>query len=703
MPGMTEDARPIPEPLARELRALNDLELGAVIADLGVDPLKPPGAKLRGALASIAEDADPWWEGSLAGHAVDCLAKEPRRGRIAGGGAVDHARATWEGLASLGAAARAALPDPDLAPLLVGHALAVYHAGPGGVPDLVARVDRFAKTHARDREIAREAAGVLEPLLDKGVDGTPEGVLAAAIRVVELHRGQAGQLAEIRAFTGRADPVEGCKLLADEVAARGAKLAVWRDFALSWTGVAADDAAQIGAVRERLHALAAVRAVPGGAHASELAPSSCPAAELPARMGRIWDALARDARANVAEVERLKRDLRAWWGLAEEVPSEPDADAFANVERRLRELDALRVERDAIAEAAGERGTSLASYVRGLREARDERDALARQLAEVRAISHARAVDAAKAEQAAAEARRESADRGRLADAVPARIELRDELAEVKRELADARHALKSARGGLSGWRSWAGLAGRLPPAELLAARGDDGKLRAAVDAVLRIASGAEDVAAELAKSQRARKSLEGRIQDAREEARIEAEARSPTLRAWREWASKLAGWPAPYGEGKDAELRAVLEGNDRRAEVTKEAIYLRDRVVELGAEVRKAGDHAAEWRGWARGHLVGASAIVNDGGLRIELSRLLEAHAATAAALRAPVGADLARMVEAIRAAAGPSTLSGPGALAEHVARLRDLAAAASAEIVGAQTAARLALREIDELTRAS
>lgn len=545
MPGMTEDARPIPEPLARELRALNDLELGAVFADLGVDPLKPPGAKLRAALASIAGDPRPWWEDSLAGHAVDCLAKEPRRGRIAGAGAVDHARATWEGLARLGAAARLLIPD-------------------------------------HDRE--GEAAGV------RSVIGAMEAELRA-----------------IRDFTGRADPVEGCKLLADEVAARGAKLAVWRDFALSWTGVAADDAAQIGAVRERLHALAAVRAVPGGAHASELAPSSCPAAELPARMGRIWDALARDARANVAEVGRLKRDLRAWWGLAEEVPSEPDADAFANVERRLRELDALRVERDAIAEAAGERGTSLASYVRGLREARDERDALARQLAEVRAISHARAVDAAKAEQAAAEARRESADRGRLADAVPARIELRDELAEVKRELADARHALKSAQGGLSGWRSWAGLAGRLPPAELLAARGDDGKLRAAVDAVLRIASGAEDVAAELAKSQRARKSLEGRFAAAFEEGRLAGVAEGP-------------------GSAR-SELRAV------------------------------------------------------------------------AAALRAPPGADLARMVEAIRAAAGPSTLSGPGALAEHVARLRDLAGASAADLAGAVDA-RDALREIAAIT---
>ena len=681
MPGMTEDARPIPEPLARELRALNDLELGAVFADLGVDPLKPPGAKLRAALASIAGDPRPWWEDSLAGHAVDCLAKEPRRGRIAGAGAVDHARATWEGLARLGAAARLLIPD-------------------------------------HDRE--GEAAGV------RSVIGAMEAELRA-----------------IRDFTGRADPVEGCKLLADEVAARGAKLAVWRDFALSWTGVAADDAAQIGAVRERLHALAAVRAVPGGAHASELAPSSCPAAELPARMGRIWDALARDARANVAEVERLKRDLRAWWGLAEEVPSEPDADAFANVERRLRELDALRVERDAIAEAAGERGTSLASYVRGLREARDERDALARQLAEVRAISHARAVDAAKAEQAAAEARRESADRGRLAaaadlaqrevdaarrslgcpddvalsewaarsaperaadaliasrDAALAReadavAELlrwrqwavkvdpesaegtndglrgrvgwlvvshreraateeaarrglaaavealgdaaRDALAEAQtseippgaaervallarryRELRErlgregllaALERLAEARDELRRWRAWAGLAGRLPPAALLAARGDDGKLRAAVDAVLRIASGAEDVAAELAKSQRARKSLEGRFAAAFEEGRLAGVAEGP-------------------GSAR-SELRAV------------------------------------------------------------------------AAALRAPPGADLARMVEAIRAAAGPSTLSGPGALAEHVARLRDLAGASAADLAGAVDA-RDALREIAAIT---
>ena len=50
-------------------------------------------------------------------------------------------------------------------------------------------------------------------------------------------------------------------------------------------------------------------------------------------------------------------------------------------------------------------------------------------------------------------------------------------------------------------------------------------------------------------------------------------------------------------------------------------------------------------------------------------------------------------------RKAAGPTDLSGPGALAEHVARLRDLAGASAADLVGA-VAARDALREIDAIT---
>lgn len=184
-------------------------------------------------------------------------------------------------------------------------------------------------------------------------------------------------------------------------------------------------------------------------------------------------------------------------------------------------------------------------------------------------------------------------------------------------------------------------MAGRLPAVELIGARGDDGKLRAAVDVMLRIASGAEDMAAELAKSQRARKSLEGRFAAAHEEGRLEAEA---------------------LHKGRGLELDA--------------------------------------WRQWARPHLAGASAIVNDGGLRIELSRLLEARVAVAKALRAPPSADLAGMVEAIRAAAGPSTLSGPGALAEQVARLREAAdIARSTPEIGAEAIA--SLREIAALVR--
>lgn len=172
----------------------------------------------------------------------------------------------------------------------------------------------------------------------------------------------------------------------------------------------------------------------------------------------------------------------------------------------------------------------------------------------------------------------------------------------------------------------------------LIGARGDDGKLRAAVDVMLRIASGAEDMAAELAKAQRARKSLEGRFAAAHEEGRLEAEA---------------------LHKGRGLELDA--------------------------------------WRQWARGHLGGA---VNDGGLRIELSREIEAARACAKELRAPATADLAGMVRKIREAAGPTTLSGPGALAEQVARLRDLAGVSAADLVGAVDA-RDALREIDALTR--
>lgn len=314
MPGMTEDARPIPEPLARELRALNDLELGAVIADLGVDPLKPPGAKLRAALASIAEDGPDWgtWP-TAAEHAAALLAKEPRRGRIAGGGAADHARATWEGLARLGAAARPLIPD-------------------------------------HDRE--GEAAGV------RSVIGAMEAELRA-----------------IRDFTGRADPVEGCKLLADEVTARGAKLAAWRDFALDWTGVAADDAAQIGAVRERLHALAEVRAVPGGRHAGELAPSSCPAAELPRRMGRIWDALARDAAAHDAAASALIDIGRAAGTIGTGLPWADLARATVAEIGKLREAAAVAGMVEAIRAAAGPSTLSgpgaLAEQVARLREAVD--------------------------------------------------------------------------------------------------------------------------------------------------------------------------------------------------------------------------------------------------------------------------------------------------------------------------------------------
>lgn len=408
---MTEDARPIPDRLARELRALNDLELGALIADLGVDPLAPPGAKLRGALASIAEDPHPWWEGTLAGHAVDRLAKEPRRGRIAGGGALDHARRTWHGLAGLGAAARLLLPDPDLAPLLDLRAALDRRLDPREGERAGVALDRLTAAVV-DASPDRAAIGRLAR--DFGISAEPRALPGAVADAAiafseELKRRpwaasqeiarMTAQLDEIRRFTGRADPVEGCKLLADEVAARGAKLGAWRDFALSWTGVAADDAAQIGALRERLVALAEVRAVPGGAHASQLAPSSCPAAELPRRMGRIWDGLA--------------ADLRAAKGLADEHLS--------------------------VAALAGQ-----------------AHEAALRQLAEVRAISHARAVDASKAEQAAADARREAAEVGRRAAA--------GDLAQ--REVDAARRSLGCPEGvALSEWVA------RFPP--ILAVGGD--------------------------------------------------------------------------------------------------------------------------------------------------------------------------------------------------------------------------------------
>ncbi len=58
--------------------------------------------------------------------------------------------------------------------------------------------------------------------------------------------------------------------------------------------------------------------------------------------------------------------------------------------------------------------------------------------------------------------------------------------------------------------------------------------------------------------------------------------------------------------------------------------------------------------------------------------------------------------MVRKIREAAGPTDLSGPGALAEHVARLRDLAVRAAQTADGAAQAgeALAALREIAEIT---
>ncbi len=782
---MTEAAPTIPDDTARELRALNDLELGALIADLGVDPFKRPEGQLRAVLADLA--GGPMWDGPAADRASACLAREPRqRGRYADHGTAQHARATSSGLAALGALARSRLPDPDRE----GEA--------AGVRSVIGHME--AELGAL-RGLLDQLADGLE--LSRGARGRRETAVGAALIVAELGREHGERLraiaaehgtgplepawdvveriarerAEIRRFTGRADPVEGCKLLADEVAARGAKLAAWRDFALTWTGVAADDAAQIGAVRERLNALARVRAVPGGRHASELAPSACPAAELPDRMHRIWSALVARIAVTVEELVRW----RQWAARVAPDYAEADCEAqrgrigwlVASLGTRAASEEAQRhdlaasvealgiIARDALAAhaadglplAASERvallgrryrergelinmiraefgtpeGESIVAHATALAEAARLQKLTTGEILELRErlacpsgrplLDHAAAIRGAlgpcvpgvpetiaRLRESLASHQASAAQLARIADAaagacgghprgndreradasiarlseLAARagappIELREQLAGVKRErdnlrreveqnrvrsadvsrarqqtaevngeLLGARDALKTAQAALSGWRSWAGLAGRLPPAELLAAHGDDAKLRAGVNDVLQIARRADRLAEDLAKAQRARKSLEDRLAGAHEEGRLEAEA-------------------LHKGRG------GAIEG----------------------------------WRRWARPHLSGASAIVNDGGLRIELSRVLDAAREAAKELRAPKVGDIASMVRKIREAAGPTTLSGPGALAEHVARLRDLAGASAADLAGAVDA-REALREIAAITSA-
>jgi len=470
------------------------------------------------------------------------------------------------------------------------------------------------------------------------------------------------------------------------------------------------------AIRERLHALAEVRAVPGGRHAGELAPSSCPAAELPARMGRIWAALV--ARAESSPTDRLiaSRDaalareadavaeLLRWRQWAVKVAPESAEGTNDGLRGRVGWLVVSHRERAATEEASRH---GLAAAVEALGDA--ARDALAE--------AQTTEIPPGAAERVALLARR-FRERGELIAGVRAAlgspsgvsliaharevagragappVELRDELAGVKRERdnlrrevqqnrirsaevgdelaearADAEHykanaaaiarsrdetwakmlaarealalpddktlevglgdlltEVRNLRGGeaaalaeLGRWRSWAIQAGQLTAAEIVSSARDDARLRECAQIMIRRAREVDHMADELAKAQRARKSLEGRFAAAHEEGRLEAEA---------------------LHKGRGLELDA--------------------------------------WRQWARSHLASASAIVNDGGLRIELSRLLEALEARRefAELR-----DAARTMLPEGSTPNPATgwladvIRGAAARADSLTRARDLA----------------------------
>ena len=109
---------PAPDsPHLRALRNLNDLDLGALAADAGVDLVKAPAGQI-GAFLDAIRESGPGWEGDLREAAERLLATHPKRGRLAGWGADVNVRETLLNLAHLGGAVRVAIdaliPDPGL-------------------------------------------------------------------------------------------------------------------------------------------------------------------------------------------------------------------------------------------------------------------------------------------------------------------------------------------------------------------------------------------------------------------------------------------------------------------------------------------------------------------------------------------------------------------------------------------------------------
>lgn len=142
---------PAPDsPHLRALRDLNDLDLGALAADAGVDLVKAPLRQISAFLDAVRESG-PTWDGDLRTAADGIRAKYPQRGRLSGWGAEAHFRETMANLAHLGAAVRAQLGAMAPADPI---ALAVLHASGGHVDTAEAARDFFA-TYDQTVEKAR--------------------------------------------------------------------------------------------------------------------------------------------------------------------------------------------------------------------------------------------------------------------------------------------------------------------------------------------------------------------------------------------------------------------------------------------------------------------------------------------------------------------------------------------------------------------
>lgn len=98
----------------RTLRNLNDLDLGSLAADAGVDLVKAPQGQIAAFLDAIREPGHTH-EGDLRTAAEGIRAKYPQRGRLSGWGAEANLREAMANLAHLGAAVRAQLAAPDVA------------------------------------------------------------------------------------------------------------------------------------------------------------------------------------------------------------------------------------------------------------------------------------------------------------------------------------------------------------------------------------------------------------------------------------------------------------------------------------------------------------------------------------------------------------------------------------------------------------